>query len=190
MIVILYFIGQVFLIPHIVLFEMSKNKALIIKDLYSGKKTQKKGLKLWYDLTFELLTNKYFRTLFYFRIQNIASKIIRIFYPKERSFIIEVNTRIGGGVILAHPYATIIHANAIGNNLYINHLVTIGEKNGKKPTIGANVTIHCNAIIIGGIHIGDNVVIGAGAVVLNDVPSNYMVVGNPGRNIPLNSNPL
>ena len=36
-------------------------------------------------------------------------------------------------------------------------------------------------IIIGGVHIGENVLIGAGTIVVNDIPSNSVVVGNPGR---------
>jgi serine acetyltransferase len=46
------------------------------------------------------------------------------------------------------------------------------------------VDIGANAIIIGPITIGNDVMIGAGAVVLKDVPSNSIVVGNPGRIIP------
>lgn len=82
---------------------------------------------------------------------------------------------------MAHPYATIINAESIGENLYINHLVTIGEKNGKRPIIGNNVALHANCCIIGGITIGNNVVVGAGTVVTKDIPDNTTVVGAPVR---------
>ena len=49
------------------------------------------------------------------------------------------------------------------------------------PVIGNNVTIYTGAIVVGGIHIGDNAVIGAGAVVVKDVPANTTVVGQPMR---------
>lgn len=49
------------------------------------------------------------------------------------------------------------------------------------PTIGDNVTIGANAVIIGDIMIGNNVTIGAGAVVTKSIPDNCIVVGNPAR---------
>jgi serine O-acetyltransferase len=176
---LLLFLGQIFYWPHLVLFLLSKNKEIIVLDLYAQKSN--KGVALLYDLSFELLTNKYFRTLFYFRTPGLISKILRVFYPKHSSFTIDINTKIESGLRLAHPYSTIINAQEIGSNLYINHLVTIGEKNGNKPIIGSNVEIHANAIIIGGITIGDNAIIGAGAVVVKDVPIGAIVVGNPAK---------
>lgn len=57
--------------------------------------------------------------------------------------------------------------------------MTLGKKNGKRPIIGDNVSIGCHACIIGGIHIGNNVTVGTGAVVVKDVPDNAIVAGNP-----------
>lgn len=45
--------------------------------------------------------------------------------------------------------------------------------------IGDNVWIACNATILGGVHIGNNAVIGAGSVVTKDIPDNYLAFGNP-----------
>lgn len=59
--------------------------------------------------------------------------------------------------------------------------VNIGLKNGKAPTIGNNVYIGPGAKLFGGIRIGDNVVIGANAVVNCDFPSNVSVAGVPAR---------
>ena len=47
------------------------------------------------------------------------------------------------------------------------------------PQIGNNVTVYTNAVVAGDIVIGDNVDIGAGSVVMKDVPSNTVVIGNP-----------
>lgn len=177
---LIYIIGQFFFIPHIILYMFSKNKEIISKDLYKREEI-KKGIGLYSDLSKELLINKYFRTLFYFRVNNIFSKILRIIFPKHSSFTIDINTKLGGGVHLAHPYSTIINAESIGENLYINQIVTIGEKNGLKPIIGDNVEIHAHSIVIGGIIIGDNVIIGAGSVVVKDIPDNTVVAGNPAK---------
>jgi len=177
---LLYPIGQLLFLPHILLFIFSKNKKLILHDLYK-KDTPHTGMTLYLDLSKELLLNKYFRTLFYFRIPNVYTNILRIFYPKHPSFTIDIYTKIKGGVVLAHPYSTIINAESIGENLYVNHLVTVGEKNGKRPLIGDNVELHANSMVIGGVKIGDNVIVGAGAVVVKDIPDNVVVVGNPAK---------
>ena len=56
-----------------------------------------------------------------------------------------------------------------------------GTGDEEKPVIGNNVRIATNAIVIGGISVGDNAVIGAGSVIVKDVPENAIVVGNPQR---------
>ena len=87
--------------------------------------------------------------------------------------------RLGGGIYLDHPYCTILNAKSIGKNFQTKHLVTIGNNRGGIPSIGDNVFIGAGAVVCGPITIGDNVQIGANAVVLKDVPSNCTVVGNP-----------
>lgn len=58
----------------------------------------------------------------------------------------------------------------------ISHQVTIGRSRGKAPVIGDNVYIGPGAKIFGGIHVGNNVNIGANCVVFQDVPDNATVV--------------
>lgn len=177
----LCFFGQLFFLPHLLLFVFSAERKTIVADLYARKNAGTNGISIAYDLSLELLTNRYFRTLFYFRTNSVFSKFLRIFYPRKSDFIIDIHTKIQGGLILAHPYSTILNAESIGKNVYVNHLVTVGEKNNKKPIIGDNVALHANCIVIGGITIGDNATIGAGAVVLNNVPQGATAVGNPAR---------
>lgn len=87
-----------------------------------------------------------------------------------------------------HPIGIVIHPKVkIGKNCTIFQNVTIGdgkfnlERNTSIPEIGDNVTICANAVVIGGIRVGNNAVIGAGAVVLKDVPENAVVAGNPAK---------
>lgn len=78
------------------------------------------------------------------------------------------------GIIISY-YAT------IGANCTIMQHVTIAEDHEKSATIGDNVLIGAGAVILGAVTIGDNVKIGANAVVTKDVPSNCTVVGVPAK---------
>ena len=129
---IFFLIHQLFFIPHLLLFSGSKNKEQIVEDLYCTRSTPNSKARIAFDLTRELSYNKYFRTLFYFRTSGFISNVLRVFYPRDNRFTIDMNTKIEGGVILAHPYSSIINAEKVGKNLYINQLVTVGEKEGKK----------------------------------------------------------
>lgn len=83
---------------------------------------------------------------------------------------------------LRHPVGVVISPNAqFGKNCMLHQNVTIGEKNGKAPVLGDNIVVFANAVVIGDIHIGNNAVIGAGSVVLKDVPANEIWAGNPAR---------
>jgi serine O-acetyltransferase len=87
---------------------------------------------------------------------------------------------IGPGLFIQHGFATIISAEKIGRNCWINQQVTIGFSNDTDcPTIGDNVIIYAGAKIIGKVKIGDNSIVGANAVVVRDVPENCTVVGVP-----------
>lgn len=70
----------------------------------------------------------------------------------------------------------ISHNAVIGYDCKIFHQVTIGEGRGGAPIIGNHVLIGAGAKIIGGIHIGNNVKIAAGCVVMQDIPDNSVVL--------------
>tara|TARA_R100001377_G_scaffold82282_1_gene62516 strand:+ start:343 stop:933 length:591 start_codon:yes stop_codon:yes gene_type:complete len=94
------------------------------------------------------------------------------------------STHIAGGLMCYHPFATVINAKSIGENFQFRNGLTIGNKNNDNnllPTIGDNVIVGANVVIIGDITIGDHVIIGAGSVVVKDVPSNSIVAGNPAK---------
>jgi len=94
----------------------------------------------------------------------------------------------GKGLIVYHGHALVVNQGVIlGDNCVLRNSVTIGHKklaNGsftRCPRIGNNVDIGANAIIVGDIEIGDNVIIGSGSVVVKSIPANCTVVGNPAR---------
>ena len=84
------------------------------------------------------------------------------------------------GVNIGHGIGIVIHQNSkIGKGTMIYQNVTVGS--GKGPVIGENCIWGCGCCVLGDIVIGNNVKIGANAVVLTDVPDNSTVVGVPGR---------
>lgn len=88
----------------------------------------------------------------------------------------------GPGLSIAHWGSIVVHSEVrVGNNCRIHSAVNIGVFSGKCPTIGNNVYIAPGAKLFGGITVGDNVTIGANAVVNKDVPSNVTVGGIPAK---------
>ncbi len=98
-------------------------------------------------------------------------------------------TDVGLGFFVGHRGPMAINPKSkIGKNCNIGICVTIGQENrGKRkgsPVIGDCVWIGSNAIIVGNIKIGNNVLIAPGSYVNFNVPSNSIVIGNPGKIIP------
>lgn len=90
-------------------------------------------------------------------------------------------SRIGGGLLIPHPNGVVVHPEAaIGPNCLLFQQVTLGT--GPKPGVprlGGHVDVGPGAKILGGVIIGDHAVIGANAVVLDDVPACGVAVGVP-----------
>lgn len=105
-------------------------------------------------------------------------RLIRWYYHCDIPYTIDVS-----GCYFCHKgFGTVIHPRAIiGKKVVIQHAVTIGEIKDAVPIIGDNVYIGAKATIIGGVRIGNNAKIGAGAVVLKDVPDGCSAVGVPAR---------
>lgn len=97
---------------------------------------------------------------------------------------IHPGAKIGRRFFIDHGMGVVIGETAeIGDNVTVFQGVTLGgtgkEKGKRHPSIGDNVVIGAGAIILGAIHIGDNSRIGAGSVVTKSVPPDTTVVGNP-----------
>lgn len=93
-----------------------------------------------------------------------------------------VGANIGGGLYIAHPSGTVIAVESMGENCSIIASVTIGMRNEWAfPRIGNHVFIGAGARVLGNIDVGDGAVVGANAVVIDDVPAGVTVVGIPAR---------
>jgi serine O-acetyltransferase len=153
------------------------------KDYYrmTGKKWTFLGyvdMFLRYDL----------RYLWHIRRKNKKS----IFYKLRsislaRRYGLEIlSSSIGEGLYIGHAHNINVHPYAvIGKNCNLNKGCTVGKENrGKRngaPTLGNFVWVGTNAVIVGKITIGDDVLIAPNSYINFDVPSHSIVVGNPAR---------
>ena len=113
----------------------------------------------------------------------IYKKLFEIL-AKKNGIEFSVDTKIGYGFYVGHPYGITINPKVvIGNNVNIHKGVTIGQENrGKRkgtPHIGDKVWIGVNSTIVGNIVIGDDVLIAPNTYINCDVPDHSVVLGNP-----------
>lgn len=113
----------------------------------------------------------------------IIPRIIFVFTRLLCGCSIPPAVEIGEGTRLAHNgLGVVIHDKCIiGKNTVIQANVVLGGKSGKAPRIGNYCYIGAGAVILGGITIGDDAIIGANAVVTHDVPAGMMALGVPAR---------
>ena len=140
------------------------------------------------------LTYAGFHAVFWYRIahffQKIKLKLIaRIISQLARFFTgIEIHpgAKIGGGFFIDHGSGVVIgETTEIGNDVTIYQGVTLGgtgkEKGKRHPTLEDHVMVSAGAKILGPFTVGEGSKIGAGSVVLKEVPPHSTVVGIPGR---------
>ncbi|WP_342433843.1 serine O-acetyltransferase [Neobacillus sp. FSL H8-0543] len=127
------------------------------------------------------IAHAFFKRKFYFLARAI-SQISRFFTGIE----IHPGAKIGRRFFIDHGMGVVIGETCeIGDNVTVFQGVTLGgtgkERGKRHPTIKDNALIATGAKVLGSITIGENSKIGAGSVVLKEVPANSTVVGVPGR---------
>ncbi|MBN3869808.1 serine O-acetyltransferase [Nostoc sp. JL33] len=179
-------IQQIIAVPMLILFIVSTNKKIIVVDVRRWAKiVELLDTSDWGNLLYLLYKYPEFRNLYYYRIKKgnflglVLMHIIKFFYKECPSLFLYCDS-IGSGLFIQHGFSTIISAESIGENCWINQQVTIGYNSKKeRPTIGNNVTINAGAKVIGKVTLNDNVTVGANAAVVKNVPNNCVVVGVP-----------
>lgn len=127
------------------------------------------------------VAHKLYRRKHYFLARWISQRAAR-----KTGIEIHPGARIGKGLFIDHGSGVIIgETTIIGDNVTLYQGVTLGgtgkERGKRHPTLKDNVMVSAGAKILGSFTIGENAKIGAGSVVLKEVPPNCTVVGVPGR---------
>ncbi len=149
---------------------------------YNGQSTS--IVKLW----LYTLRNNCFAYTFWLRLSSVKG----VFFPmcklmhrrlsRKYGIYICPETKIGYGLFIGHGIGIIINPTAvIGNNCNLSQFTTIGTNEGKAATIGDNVYIGPSVCIVEDVVIGNNTTIGAGAVVVKNVPDDATVAGVPAK---------
>lgn len=138
---------------------------------------------LYYKVSHYLYIKKH-----YFLARYISEKVKR-----KTGIEVHPGAKIGKRLFIDHGMGVVIGETAIvGDNVTIYHGATLGgtgkDKDKRHPTIKDNVMIGAGAKLLGPFIVGENAKIGAGAVVLSDVPKNTTVVGVPARVVKCNDN--
>ena len=103
----------------------------------------------------------------------------------SRHFGIDIHPAAVSGTASDHATGLVVGETAVGNRVSILQSVTLGgtgkEDGDRHPKIGDGVLISAGAKILGNIHVGEGAKVGAGSVVLQDVPAHTTVAGVPAK---------
>lgn len=136
-----------------------------------------------------LWTYPAFQAMFWFRVGSwfrqrripLSWLVYRILFHGY-GLEISIGADYDGGLYIPHPFGSVIAARKIGENCSIISNVTLGMRNKWEfPELGDRVFVGSGARILGGIHVGDDAVVGANAVVIQDIPDGATVVGIPAK---------
>lgn len=140
---------------------------------------------------FHALVMYRFAHFMYVHGYKLIARVVSQFAKFLTGIEIHPGAKIGSGVFIDHGEGVVIGETAVvGNNVVIYQGVTLGgtgkDKGKRHPTIEDNVMISAGAKILGPFTVGRNAKIGAGSIVLKEVPPNATVVGVPGKVVKLN----
>ena len=163
------------------MFFLGRKKSMVLEDLqYWKKRYGKEDLTDFKAFCYFMKYYPEYRYVFYYRMPFLYRHLFNVSLPRLKSVCISTNcSKVGGGIFACHGFSSIIVADSIGKNFVFFQNVTVGYNRGGIPTIGDNVQIFAGAVVAGPIHIGNDVKIGANAVVLQDIPDGSIVYGNP-----------
>lgn len=149
------------------------------------------GSRLW-QFGYFLVNQRECRNIFLNRLRRNPGMYLLnrvLFPPLQTCYVSMPPEKLGGGFSLEHGFSTIVSAESIGANCRVNQQVTIGFNGpGRAPVLGNDVRVTAGAIVVGDIHVGDGAIIGAGAVVVHDVPAHATVVGQAARVVRIREN--
>lgn len=167
----------ILLFPAILVMKLHPEKDIIRQDIVRWINNRNLPLKNnvlgFVNL---LVCYKECRNVFYYRIGKWKYFTCFFYRPMATAFIYCNPGTIGPGFDIAHGTSVHILAKKIGRNCTIFQNVTIGSaSHGDMPTIGDNAWICAGANVLGGITLGDNVIVGAGTTVTKSIKSNSTV---------------
>lgn len=150
---------------------------VMLYPCFHAKRKYRKAHKLW-------------ESGHYFRARRISQRAAR-----KTGIEIHPGAVIGKGLFIDHGAGVVIgETTIIGDNVTLYQGVTLGgtgKETGKRhPTLGDNVMVSAGAKLLGSFTVGENSKIGAGSIVLHEVPPNCTVVGIPGRVVKRNDTKL
>lgn len=138
--------------------------------------------------------NRGYKFLFWFRLSqsksflNFFARHIYKHFSNKYCIDIPLSVQCGYGLYLGHGMCIVINGSTIiGNNVNLSQFLNIGSNDNSYAKIEDNVYIAPHVSIVGGLTIGANSSIGAGTVVIKDVPQNATAVGVPARIVHYNN---
>ena len=157
-----------------------------IKNIKKNDPAIKSNMEVFLYPSFKAIINYRISHYFYNKKHYFIARYLSERSKRKTGIEIHPGAQIGKNLFIDHGMGVVIGETAIiGDNVIIYQGATLGgtgkEKGKRHPTIGNNVMISAGAKILGSFKVGDNSKIGAGSVVLKEVPPNSTVVGIPGK---------